>query len=296
MTEGRRLPADTAVIVESVIAWFAVARRPLPWRAHGVSAWGVLVSEFMLQQTQVDRVIPRWQAWMQRWPAPEDLAAAPVADALRLWDRLGYPRRAKWLHACAVTIRDRHDGMVPADEAALLALPGVGHYTAAAVRAFAYGLPGVVLDTNVRRVIARAVAGTGGVAPHVPAEERHRAAALADHPRSATWSAAVMELGALVCTSARPACHACPIADSCAWRAVGYPAAPAQRRQARFEGSDRQARGRIMAVVRGSARSVPLSAIEAAWADAEQRDRAMASLLADGLLEVTRAGRLRLPS
>ncbi|MBU6245491.1 MAG: A/G-specific adenine glycosylase [Actinomycetales bacterium] len=295
MTEGRGSAPDAPAIVDPVIAWFAQARRPLPWRAPGVTAWGILVSEFMLQQTQVDRVIPRWQDWMERWPAPEDLAAAPVSDALRLWDRLGYPRRAKWLHACAVTIRDRHDGMVPADEAALLALPGVGHYTAAAVRAFAYGLPGVVLDTNVRRVIVRAVAGEGAVAAHVTADERTRAAALADHPQSSTWSAAVMELGALVCTASRPACHACPIEAACAWRAAGYPAAPAPRRQARFEGSDRQVRGRIMALVRGSARSVPTSVIETAWPDAEQRDRALASLLADGLIEVTRAGRVRLP-
>jgi A/G-specific adenine glycosylase len=282
-------------LVARAIDWFATARRPLPWRDSGTTPWGVLVSEFMLQQTQVDRVIPRWQAWIQRWPRPEDLAAASVAEALRQWDRLGYPRRARWLHAGAVAIRDEHGGQVPTEEAALLALPGVGPYTAAAVRAFAFGLPGVVLDTNVRRVIARAAAGQAGVGPSVTADERARAARLADHPQSARWSAAVMELGALVCTAARPDCSACPIAQACSWRQAGYPAGMAPRRQAPFAGSDRQVRGLIMATLRDSPTSVPVSVIEATWPVPEQRDRAFASLVADGLVEVTRAGRVRLP-
>ena len=212
-----------------------------------------------------------------------------------MWDRLGYPRRARWLHACAVAIGDMHGGEVPSDEAALLALPGIGPYTAAAVRAFAFGLPGVVLDTNVRRVIARAAAGEAGAGLHVTSSERARAAALADHDRSALWSAAVMELGALVCTAARPDCGSCPIAEACAWRRAGYPPGPAPRRQARFAGSDRQVRGLIMQALRQSAASVPMSVVEATWPDADQRNRAFASLIADGLIEVTRTGRVRLP-
>jgi A/G-specific adenine glycosylase len=259
-----------------------------------VTPWGVLVSEFMLQQTQVDRVIPRWQAWIQRWPRPEDLAQDSVAEALRMWDRLGYRvGPAGCMHA-AVAIRDAHGGLVPSAEADLLALPGIGPYTAAAVRAFAYGLPSVVLDTNVRRVIA------GGRRPGQPRPPGRRcgassAAALSDHGQSALWSAAVMELGALVCTASRPACSSCPIAQPCAWRLSGYPAGPPPRRQAPYAGSDRQVRGLIMAAVRSSRSSVPRSVVEATWPVADQRDRALASLLADGLVEVTSSGRLRLP-
>lgn len=282
-------------IVDPVIEWFARARRPLPWRAPGVSAWGVLVSEFMLQQTPVIRVIPRWTAWLERWPTAPDLAAAPLADALRMWDRLGYPRRAAWLHAAAVLIRDSHNGEVPSDESALRALPGVGSYTAAAVQAFAYGLPAVVLDTNIRRVIARATLGKAYPSAHITKAEQARAGVLADHPHSAIWSAAVMELGALICTSASPACDGCPIALACAWRRAGYPDGARPRPQARFEGSDRQARGRVLAVVRESPVAVPLSAIEAAWPDGEQRARAVDGLLADGLIEVDGSGLLQLP-
>lgn len=289
-------PAEPGqALIGPVIDWFATARRPLPWRDPDVTPWGVLVSEFMLQQTQVDRVIPRWQAWIQRWPRPEDLAQDSVAEALRMWDRLGYPRRARWLHACAMAIRDAHGGLVPSAEADLLALPGIGPYTAAAVRAFAYGLPSVVLDTNVRRVIARAAGGQASPGPQVSAAERARAAALSDHGQSALWSAAVMELGALVCTASRPACSSCPIAQPCAWRLSGYPAGPPPRRQAPYAGSDRQVRGLIMAAVRSSRSSVPRSVVEATWPVADQRDRALASLLADGLVEVTSSGRLRLP-
>lgn len=294
MTSPASAPQSPPPLVEPVIAWFAAARRPLPWRSSGVTPWGVLVSEFMLQQTQVERVIPRWQGWMERWPTAAGLAADSVAEALRMWDRLGYPRRARWLHACAVEIRDRHGGEVPREQEALLAMPGIGPYTAAAVRAFAFGLPGVVLDTNVRRVIARAVAGQANAGTHVTAPERSRAADLADHPQSAQWSAAVMELGALVCTASRPDCTSCPIASGCAWRAAGYPDGPAPRRQAPYAGSDRQARGAIMQALRGSPGSVPMSALEARWPEANQRERALASLAADGLIEVTRSGRVRL--
>jgi A/G-specific adenine glycosylase len=285
--------APDSALVSAVIGWFDIHERPLPWRSS--TPWGVLVSEFMLQQTPVDRVLPAWHRWMLRWPEAPDLAQARVADALRAWDRLGYPRRAKWLHESAVVLTERFDGAVPDDEAALRELPGVGEYTAAAVRAFAFGRRSVVLDTNVRRVLARAVAGTAQAPAHVTVAERARMQDLwpTDDGRSARWSAAIMELGALVCTARRPSCGTCPIRSSCAWTAAGQPAPTGvARRQAAYEGSDRQARGRILAVLRDSPGPVALSAVEAAWPDADQRERALAALVADGL--VTRLPRRRL--
>ena len=282
-------PADTA-LVSALLAWFDDTERPLPWRR--TTPWGVLVSEFMLQQTPVDRVLPVWTDWMERWPTPVDLAGASAGDALRAWGRLGYPRRATRLHASAAQITREHGGRVPDDAEALRALPGVGDYTAAAVLAFAFGRRAVVLDTNVRRVLARAVEGVAQPPAHVTAGERARADLLwptADG-RSARWSAAVMEFGALVCTARTPACDACPIRRHCAWQAAGRPAAATpRRRQPEYVGSDRQARGRLMAVLRGSDGPVPSSALVSAWPDDVQRDRALAGLLADGL--VVRAGR-----
>src|SRR5881398_713245 len=141
----------------AVTRWYAEAARDLPWRASGCSPWGVLVSELMLQQTPVSRVLPVWLDWMARWPSPSALAAAAPGEAVRAWGRLGYPRRALRLHACAVAVAEQHGGRVPDDHAQLLALPGVGDYTAAAVASFAYGRSHAVLDTNVRRVLGRAV-------------------------------------------------------------------------------------------------------------------------------------------
>jgi A/G-specific adenine glycosylase len=284
-------------LVEPVLTWFDEARRPLPWRAAHVTAWGILVSEFMCQQTQVDRVIPRWHLWLDRWPAPADLAGADVADAVRLWERLGYPRRAKWLHESAVIIRDEHDGQVPSTTEALRALPGVGEYTAAAVQAFAFGLPSVVLDTNVRRVIARTLNGQAQPRPHVTHAERMQAAALLEHNRPAEWSAAVMEFGALVCRAVQPACDNCPINDMCRWRAAGYPAPEFEvRRQAAFAGSDRQARGHIMALLRSADAPITMSAIEAAWHDLAQVTRAVDGLVKDALIEQTAIGDYQLRS
>lgn len=292
----------TAVIVRRVIDWYSENRRPLPWREPGTSPWGVLVSEFMCQQTQAERVAPQWTTWMQRWPRPSALAADSPAEALRAWGRLGYPRRAKWLHESAQTIAQDHHDAVPSDELALRALPGVGEYTAAAVQAFAFDMPSPVLDTNVRRVIARSCAGDALPRASLNADERQRAGALvtiADTApgRAALWSQAVMELGALVCTARTPNCDACPITRQCAWRAAGYPDAQWRpRRQAAFHGSDRQARGRIMALLREAPGSVPRSALEDALGDAVQRDRALASLIADGLVTQNAIGDLQLPT
>ena len=288
--------ATDAALVRSLIRWFDVHERPLPWRA--TTPWGVLVSEFMLQQTPVDRVLPVWHAWLDRWPSPADLASAPLSDALRAWGRLGYPRRAQRLHASAVAIVERHDGEVPDERTALLELPGVGDYTAAAVLAFAFGRRSIVLDTNVRRVLSRTVEGVAQAPSHITTAERQRAEALwpAAHGRSARWSAAVMEFGAVVCTARRPACDSCPVRDRCAWTAAGQPSSPdVVRRQPAYSGSDRQARGRILAVLRDSPSPVPASAIEAAWPDEAQRDRALDGLLADGLVVRLPGRRLGLP-
>ena len=288
-------PDNRSNLIEPVLTWFDDARRPLPWRSDDTTPWGILVSEFMCQQTQVERVIPRWELWLDRWPSPSDLAHAEVADAIRMWERLGYPRRAKWLHESAVIIRDEHQGRVPKSSEQLRALPGVGEYTAAAVQAFAFGLPAVVLDTNVRRVIARTLNGEAQPRAHITNAERAQAATLLEHGRPAEWSAAVMEFGALVCKAALPRCDECPVANFCRWRAVGFPPPKFQaRRQAAFAGSDRQARGRIMSILRSAQDPVATSAIESAWHDNDQVARALVGLLKDALIEETALGDYRL--
>jgi A/G-specific adenine glycosylase len=279
-----------------VLDWYADHARDLPWRGAGATPWAVMVSEFMLQQTPVARVLPVFEVWMSTWPTPGALAAAPSGEAVRAWGRLGYPRRALRLHAAATAIVDRHDGEVPADYQALLALPGVGDYTASAIASFAYGARHAVLDTNVRRVLARTVGGVEFPAASVTRSERERAEALVPDEEPATWAVAVMELGALVCTAASPQCGGCPVSDRCAWHIAGRPAydGPPRRGQA-WAGTDRQARGRLMAVLREAEGSVSRARLDQAWADPEQRDRALASLLADGLVVVTPAGRYSLP-
>jgi A/G-specific adenine glycosylase len=280
-------------LTDRVTAWFGVHRRDLPWRAPDRTPWGVLVSEVMLQQTPVVRVLPVWEQWLRVWPTPADLAAAGTGDVLRAWGRLGYPRRALRLQECARAITERHDGVVPADEVALRALPGIGQYTAAAVVAFAFGGRSVVLDTNVRRVLARAVDGEALPAPSQTVAETLRAAALvpAAPDRAAAWAAASMELGALVCTARAPRCDACPVADLCRWRADGYPPdLHAGRRRAQgWAGTDRQVRGQVMALLRDDPEPVPLAVVEelaAAGPDRPRLHRCLAGLVLDGLVEV----------
>ena len=275
-------------IAPAVTDWFARNQRDLPWRAAGYSAWGILVSEIMLQQTPVARVVPRLAEWLERWPTPAAMAAASPGEAVRAWDRLGYPRRAMNLHAAAVAITERHGGVVPSDVGALLALPGVGEYTARAVAAFAYGLRHPVVDTNVRRVLARAIDGVADAGP--PSTRRDLAAMEAQLPldpvAARAFNAGVMELGAIVCTARSPRCEVCPIAQDCAWRSAGYPEYEGQRRatQKRYEGSDRQVRGLILAVLRRSVVPVPAVEIALVWPDAAQRGRALDGLLTDGLV------------
>jgi A/G-specific adenine glycosylase len=271
----------------AISVWFEDNARDLPWRRAGFSAWGTLVSEFMLQQTPVNRVIPRLAEWLERWPTPGDLASVPPGEAVRAWASLGYPRRALWLHAAAVQIVERHDGVVPEDVDDLLALTGIGDYTARAVAAFAYGHRHPVVDTNTRRVMARAVAGQAQPAP--PSRTRDLAAMSALLPEetgaAAAFNAAIMELGAVVCTSRSPRCGACPVRDACAWRAAGFPpyTGPTKTVQKKFEGSDRQVRGLIMAELRATHHPVTDAEIGGLWPDTIQRDRALAGLLADGL-------------
>jgi len=282
-----------------VVQWFDGAARDLPWRAPDRTPWGVLVSEIMLQQTPVVRVEPAWHAWLEQWPTPADLAQAPTADVLRAWGRLGYPRRALRLQECAKAIVERHDGVVPRTDAELRALPGIGEYTAAAVLAFAYGKRSVVVDTNVRRVLARAVGGTALPAPSYTAAERALATALAPDgdAEAARWAAASMELGALVCTAKAPKCGACPVAGLCAWRSAGSPpdAHAGRRRTQAWAGTDRQARGRVMAELRQAAEPVDRALLASLWHDPRQLDRAIAGLVEDGLAEQDEAGRFHLP-
>ena len=280
----------------TLLRWFDRNERPLPWRS--TTPWGVLVSEFMLQQTPVDRVLPVWQEWLDRWPTAADLADSPSGEALRAWGRLGYPRRALRLHQAARMITELHDGEVPSDPEALRALPGVGEYTAAAVRAFAFGRRAVVLDTNVRRVVARAVHGAAQPRSHLTNAERDRADQLwpRTHRRSARWSAAVMEFGALVCTARAPACTSCPVRDACRWQLAGQPPADEpSRRQGEYVGSDRQARGALLSVLRGSTGPVTAATLADSWPDGEQRERALAALLHDGLVTRAAGGRFALP-
>jgi A/G-specific adenine glycosylase len=281
---------------ESVTSWYAACARDLPWRRPGAGAWPILVSEFMLQQTPVSRVLPAWHEWVRRWPMPAALASEPAGEAVRAWGRLGYPRRALRLHATAIALVARHDGVVPSAYDDLRALPGVGDYTAAAVAAFAFGVAVPVLDTNVRRVYRRAFDGVDEMSASPTVAERAAAAALLPARGAAAYSVAVMELGALVCTARAPACADCPVAGSCAWLARGRPAAGMRRRAQRYDGTDRQARGRLLAVLRARPEPVPLGELDLAWDDPAQRARALDGLVADGLVEPVDGDRFRLPA
>jgi A/G-specific adenine glycosylase len=275
-------------LADNAIAWYDRNARDLPWRVPGTSPWAVLVSEVMLQQTPVVRVTPAWHAWMTRWPTPADLAADPPAEAIRMWGRLGYPRRAMRLHACAVAMVERHGGRVPADLEQLLALPGIGTYTARAVAAFAYGQRHPVVDTNVRRVVSRAVEGLPDAGPTTTAADLVAMEELLpdDEPRAARASIAFMELGALVCTARSPKCAECPFRDVCTWRLSGAPpAAGPSRRPQRYAGTDRQVRGLLLEVLRHATGPVPRQRLDVVWGDEVQRARALAGLVEDGLVE-----------
>lgn len=310
--------ADLTGIHSSLEGWFDAEARDLPWRAPDCPPWGVLVSEIMLQQTPVVRVLPVWKEWLRRWPEPAALAREPAGEAVRAWGRLGYPRRALRLHGAAVAIERDHSGRVPSDYAELLSLPGVGSYTAAAVAAFAYGRRETVVDTNIRRVHARLFTGAALPAPALTAAEMRLAAELlpSDAGSSVRWNASVMELGALVCTARAPKCPACPVRDRCAWLAAGEPPPSYTPKGQAWHGTDRQVRGGVMAVLRladapvpaemfqqaptdlgfeAAGIGVPLAALHRLNCAPEQLERALAGLLEDGLAELHQGG-YRLPA
>jgi A/G-specific adenine glycosylase len=287
MTTTAPPPAESAAALhDRVLRWYDEHARDLPWRSTDATPWGILVSEAMLQQTPVARVLPVWLEWMERWPTPSALVAAGPGEAVRAWGRLGYPRRALRLHAAATAIVEQHGGEVPDDHAALLALPGIGDYTASAVAAFAFRRRHVVLDTNVRRVLGRLVGGEALPGQSATRAERERAAALLpDEPATAAaWSVGVMELGALVCRAVGPRCAACPVGDLCRWRAAGSPPDERPRRVQGYAGTDRQVRGRLLAVLRDAPGPVHRSSLEAAWHEPVQRERCLLTLLDDGLV------------
>jgi A/G-specific adenine glycosylase len=279
-----------------LLDWYDRSRRDLPWRDPDVTPWQIMVSEFMLQQTPVSRVEPIWRDWVARWPTASSTAAAGPADVVRAWGKLGYPRRAKRLHECAIVIARDHDDQVPDDVEVLLTLPGVGSYTARAVACFAYQQSVPVVDTNVRRVVARVVHGQADAGSASAVRDHADVSALLPKDSTAhTFSAALMELGATVCTARTPKCGLCPL-SVCRWRQAGFPPSegPARRPQG-YAGTDRQVRGRLLDVLRGNDLPVTRDQLDVVWLrDTVQRDRALASLLADGLVAKTSDGRFAL--
>ncbi|MWK35755.1 A/G-specific adenine glycosylase [Actinomadura sp. J1-007] len=283
---------------DPILAWYEANARDLPWRAPDATPWGVLVSEIMLQQTPVARVLPVWREWLERWPEPAALAAEPSGEAVRAWGRLGYPRRALRLHASAAAIVERHGGEVPSSHDDLLALPGIGAYTAAAVASFAFRGRHAVLDTNVRRVLARLVSAE----EYPPRSQTRAEVRLAesllplDPPTAARWSVAVMELGALVCTARSPRCVDCPVLARCAWQRAGRPAYDGPPRKGQtYAGTDRQCRGRILEVLRNAEGPVRKPELDVVWSEPVQRERALDALIADGLVDPLDDGRYALP-
>jgi len=280
-------------LVAIVAGWFRRTARPLPWRKSGTSAWGTLLSEVMAQQTPVARVAPLWLEWIERWPTAADLANASPADVVRAWGKLGYPRRALNLHAAATRIRDQFGGEVPNDIGALESLPGIGNYTARAVAAFAFRQRAPVVDTNIRRVLARAVLGIAEPEPpRVRADMDLMDSVLPPSAKeSVAVNAGIMELGAIICTARAPKCGECPIAQQCAWALAGFPENAGRTRtpQKKYEGSVRQARGAILALARVG-QTITSAAIAAAVPDQVRRYQALEGLLSDGLLVNVKRG------
>lgn len=283
-------------------AWWEANARDLPWRFGRAAPWGVLVSEVMSQQTQMSRVVPYWTDWMRMWPDAAALAGASTAEVITAWGRLGYPRRALRLQECARVVADRWHDDLPRGYDDLIALPGIGDYTASAVMSFAYGERIAVIDTNIRRVLSRLFLGVesrGGSASPAERDLANRALPR-DARRSVTWNQSVMELGAVVCTAKTPLCDACPVRDRCAFLAAGRPGLGERRTRPRqrFAGTDRQVRGLVLDALRGlpdGETSLPRARLEALWADRVQLDKCVASLDDDGLIEMLPDGAVRLP-
>lgn len=283
----------------ALFMWWHAHARDLPWRFGRTTPWGVLVSEVMSQQTQMSRVVPYWQAWMERWPDAQSLAQAQKADVLTMWGRLGYPRRALRLQECASIVATQYEDRLPTTYEALIALPGIGDYTASAVMSFAFGERIAVIDTNIRRVLSRAFLGQEslGSAPSVLERTLARIVLPQQEKASVTWNQAIMELGATVCTAKQPQCQDCPLNTLCLFLQAGLPNLAQQRTRPRqkFKGTDRQIRGKIMQALRQES---PLSYEEASALcdDAIQLDRCIASLDEDGLIEIMEDHSVRFPT
>jgi A/G-specific adenine glycosylase len=269
----------------ALLEWWEAQRRELPWRATR-DPWAVLVCEVMAQQTQVARVAERWAPFLQRFPTPASCAEAPVAELLRWWSGMGYNRRALNLHRCATVVVEQHQGRLPDTLTELLALPGIGPYTARAVLAFAFEADHAIVDTNTARVLAR------WEARRLSAREVQVAADATLPAGSAwAWNQAMLDLGATVCTRRRPRCALCPVLDRCGWGRAGTPvpdpadgSAGVSAGQSRFEGSDRQGRGRLLEALRSGPVDVRAVAAAMGWPDdAGRAERVAATLVADGL-------------
>lgn len=265
---------------KEIIRWYSKHKRDLPWRQ--TSSWGVLISEFMLQQTPVTRVLPIWNEWIERWPTPIHLARSPRAEVIRAWGNLGFPRRAIRLHETAIQITEKYDGKVPDRQKDLRLLPGVGEYTAAAVVAFGFHKKSLVLDTNIRRLLFRLIDGIEFPPAHITNLERENRTVLIPS-QAAKWAAATMELGALICTARKPICEKCPVLTLCMWRRKGFPKTSTPTIRSVWQGSNRHCRGTILKSLRAST-SVTKESLTLIWPDSSQLEFAIDSLIKDGLI------------
>jgi A/G-specific adenine glycosylase len=277
---------------KEITTWFKENKRDLPWRKS--DAWGVLVSEIMLQQTPVQRVLPIYQEWMKRWPTAADLAKATPAQVITAWGRLGYPRRALRLHECAKVITSELKGVIPNDETELRKLPGIGEYTAAAIVAFAFEGKSLVLDINIRRLFSRLYQGEEAPTAAPTKAERTEYAKYVPDKKAHLWAAATMELGALICTAKKPLCGRCPVADKCKWRSLDYPTSERVKRTQSWHGTDRQCRGTIVQALRDNPK-LSRREIKLLWDVPSQVEKAILTLLDDGLIEEQRKGIFSLP-
>ncbi|CAB4782288.1 MAG: hypothetical protein F2720_05325 [Actinobacteria bacterium] len=275
-----------------IVNWFKKNKRDLPWR--NTTPWGVMVSEYMLQQTPVNRVLPKWHEWMKRWPTPKDLAKATPAEVITAWGRLGYPRRALRLHAAAQIIAEDFNNQVPTETHILQTLPGIGEYTAAAITAFAFEQQSLVMDVNIRRLLTRIIDGNEHPKPAPTVKEKASRLALQPTKNAHIWAAATMELGALVCTSKNPICEKCPVISQCNWRKNGYPKTDLVRKSQDWHGTDRKCRGTIVQALREN-QSLTENAIMKLWPDQSQVEKALKTLQADLLIEAIPRNRYRLP-
>ena len=271
-----------SALEKEIISWFEINKRDLPWRS--ATPWGVMVSEFMLQQTSVVRVLPKWNEWMQRWPSPHDLSIAPTADVITAWGRLGYPRRALRLHeASKVIVRD-FNGVIPSTQEELRSLPGVGEYTAAAIASFAFNQQALVLDINIRRLFARVIDGVEFPTPAPTTKERNARQGLIPIKDAHIWAAGTMELGALICTSRRPKCELCPVKSHCSWSKKNYPKSEQVRKGQGWHGTDRKCRGIIIQALRENS-FLNENQLKALWKEDSQVEKALVTLVKDGLIE-----------